>query len=71
MTRTRIYEVSAEPKAVPESDYNKTFLVEAKSEAAARNHIAAKYIGPVSIPKQKRIAELMGNGVKVEMAKED
>ena len=71
MANTRIYEVPAEPKAVPASDYNKTFLVEAASLAAARNHVAAKYVGPVTIPKQKRVAELMGQGIKVEMAKED
>ena len=68
---TRIYEVQAEPKAVPDSDYGRTFLVEAASLAAARNHVAAKYLGPITIPKPKRIVELMGRGVKVEAAKEE
>ena len=70
-SKTRIYEVPAEPKAIPETEYHKTFLVEAASLAAARNHVAAKYVGPITIPKQKRVADLMGQGVKVEIAKED
>ena len=77
-SKTRIYEVSEEPKAVAaggsqsgDAPWNKVFLIDAKSQAAAEKHAAAKYIGPATIPNGRRIAELMGHGVKVETAKED
>ena len=71
MAKTRIYEVQAEPKTVPASDYNRTYLVDASSQAAARNHVMAKYVGPVSIPDSRRVAALIGVGTKVEIAKEE
>lgn len=68
---TRIYEVSAEPKQESAPEYGRTFLVDAASQAAARAHVAAKYVGPATVPSGKRIAELVGRGIKVEETKED
>ena len=76
-SKTRIYEVSAEPKTVAvggsqtdDAPWNKVFLIDAKSQAAAEKHAAAKYIGPATIPNGRRIADLMSHGVKVETAQE-
>ena len=77
-SKTRIYEVSAEPKTVAvggsqagDAPWNKVFLIDAQSRAAAEKHAAAKYISPATIPDGRRIAELMGHGVKVELARDD
>lgn len=60
---TRLYEVE------DLVDPNKVHLVEAASQASARSHVADKYVGQATIAAPKRIAELMGAGVKPEQAK--
>jgi len=74
MSKTRIYEVTAHAQQAKIGDAPtgiglaaKSYLVEAISAAAAERHVAAKYVGNAEVPNGKRIAELMGNGVKVEV----
>ena len=58
---TRIYEV-------PSTSEDKVYLVEAQSRGAAEKYVAGKYVGDATVPNGKRLAELMGKGVKVEVA---
>ena len=67
--KRRIYEVLA--VATDRGDpVWKPHLVEATSPAAAREHMAAKYVGAVSLADGLRVAALMVGGVKVEVAGE-
>lgn len=59
--KTRLYEVHTMNADV-------VFLVEAGSQAAARAHVARKFVGDVVVPDGRRIADLMSRGVKVEDA---
>ena len=70
---TRIYEVPAEPKQAPSTEYNRIYLIDATSKSAAWNFVAAKYVGAPDLPNGRRVAELMGppNSVKVEVAQEE
>lgn len=62
MAKTRIYQVEThEVKATWR-------LVEARSQAAARKHVVDGAVGEATIATGKRIAELVGVGVKVELA---
>lgn len=68
--KTRLYEVPVNPNMVPDGA-PKTYLVEAASGPAAAKHVAAKFVGDPILPNGKRIAELMGSGLKPEQVKEE
>lgn len=63
-SKTRIYEV----KQVGEQARLEVRLVEATSRAAAYAHVAKDLVEQPTIPDAKRVAELMGSGVKLETA---
>lgn len=69
---TRIYEVQVPNTRMdmPANSGCKVHLVDAASQQAAFAHIAKRHVGEVSLPSTRRVAELMGGGVKVELANE-
>lgn len=70
---TRIYEVKATITMTTkgrEATEEHVYLVEAGSRRNAERHVGKKYVGDAEIAAPKRIAELMGNGTKLETATE-
>lgn len=65
--KTRLYEV---PTIAQQGADVVTYLVDAPSQAAAWKHVAQKFVGTPVVPIGKRIAELMGKGIKPETAKD-
>lgn len=63
---TRYYEVQTQS-----GTESTTHLVDARSQSAAWNHVAKKFVGDVKLATTKRIAELMGKGIVPEVAKDD
>lgn len=71
MSKTRYYVLTAtQPKKDGDGivQEERTYLVEAPSAPAARLHVANKFISAAEIADAKRVAELMGKGVKPETA---
>ena len=69
MAKVRMYEVTAH---VPGEEDERVYLVEATGQAAARKHVADKFVSnEVALADGTRVAVLMGQGVKPEKAKEE
>lgn len=71
--KTRLYEVhgmNLQGQDAPGHERPQIYLVEAGSQAAAWKHVAQKFVGTPVVPIGKRIAELMGKGIKPETAKD-
>jgi hypothetical protein len=63
MAQSRIY-------VVEDSEVNDCLLVEASSAAQALRYVAAKRY-QVSVPSPKRVAQLMGEGARLQTAGEE
>lgn len=74
MKGTRYYEVRVVVKKKDDDgtiQHEQVFLVEAGSQSAAERHVGKKFIQPTTkIADAKRVAELMGRGIKPEAASE-
>ncbi len=72
--KTRYYEVRVTLPKIQDSEgvvqKEKLYLVDAPSTSAAEKHVAKKFMAPAEIASAKRVAELMGKGVKPEVAGE-
>ncbi len=74
MPKTRYYEVKVVLPKIQDSEgvvqKEKLYLVDATSASAAEKHVARKFMAAPEIASAKRVAELMGKGVKPEVAGE-
>lgn len=72
MAKTRYYTVRATlPKLVDGSGVvqeEHLYLIDATSAPAARLHVTNKFVSAAEIADAKKVAELMGRGVKPETA---
>lgn len=63
---TRIYEVTVGFVMKEGRGEERTFLIDAPSQAAAWRHVAEKFVGKPALPSGRRVAELVSAGIKPE-----